>query len=49
MLNLSLCLLKLGQPGEAEAEATAVVQLDKRSLKGYYRRCGRVTHKRLGC
>jgi len=39
MLNLSLCLLKLGQPDAAEAEATEVLQLDKRSLKGYYRRC----------
>ena len=39
MLNLSHCLLKLGRAAEAEAEASAVIALDKRSLKGYYRRC----------
>ena len=38
MLNLSHCLLKLGRAAEAEAEASAVIALDKRSLKGYYRR-----------
>jgi hypothetical protein len=38
MLNLSHCLLKLGRAGEAAAEAGAVIALDKRSLKGYYRR-----------
>ena len=39
MLNLSHCLLKLGRAAEAEAEASAVIAVDKRSLKGYYRRC----------
>ena len=39
MLNLSHCLLKLGRAAEAEAEASAVIAMDKRSLKGYYRRC----------
>ena len=38
MLNLSHCLLKLGQPDAAEAEAAAVLALDGRALKGYYRR-----------
>jgi hypothetical protein len=39
MLNLSHCLLKLGKAGDAAAEASAVLALDKRSLKAYYRRC----------
>ena len=38
MLNLSHCMLKLGRASEAAAEAGAVIALDKRSLKGYYRR-----------
>ena len=38
MLNLSHCLLKLGQADAAEAEAAAVLALDGRALKGYYRR-----------
>ncbi len=39
MLNLSHCLLKLGKAGDAAEEASAVLALDKRSLKAYYRRC----------
>jgi len=39
MLNLSLCLLKTGDCDAAAAEASEVVALDNRSLKGYYRRC----------
>ena len=38
MLNLSHCMLKLGRAAEAAAEAGAVIAIDKRSLKGYYRR-----------
>ena len=38
MLNLSHCMLKLGRASEAAAEAGAVIAIDKRSLKGYYRR-----------
>jgi hypothetical protein len=38
MLNLSHCMLKLGRAAEAAAEASAVIAIDKRSLKGYYRR-----------
>ena len=38
MLNLSHCMLKLGRACEAAAEAGAVIAIDKRSLKGYYRR-----------
>lgn len=37
-LNLSLCLLKTGQPEAAAAEASAVIAQDKQSLKGYFRR-----------
>ena len=37
-LNLSLCLLKLGKPDAAAAEAGAVIKSDKGNVKGYFRR-----------